>query len=48
VQLDHLRSHPSVAEKLSAGQLKLHGWVYHIATGEVTAYDAERRAFAPL
>jgi carbonic anhydrase len=48
VQLDHLRSHPSVAEKLTAGRLKLHGWVYHIATGEVTAYDGERRAFVPL
>jgi carbonic anhydrase len=48
VQLDHLRSHPSVAEKLAAGRLKLHGWVYHIATGEVTSYDAERRAFVPL
>ena len=48
VQLDHLRSHPSVADKLNAGRLKLHGWVYHIASGEVTAYDAEPREFAPL
>jgi carbonic anhydrase len=48
VQLDHLRSHPSVAEKLDAGRIKLHGWVYHIASGEVTSYDAEQRAFVPL
>jgi carbonic anhydrase len=48
VQLDHLRSHPSVADKLRSGGIKLHGWVYHIATGEVTSYNAERREFVPL
>ncbi|MEX0612261.1 MAG: carbonic anhydrase [Pirellulales bacterium] len=48
VQLDHLRSHPAVADKLNAGRIKLHGWVYHIATGEVTSYDANRREFVPL
>ena len=48
VQLDHLRTHPSVADALAAGRLVLHGWVYHIATGEVTAYDERRREFAPL
>src|SRR3989304_9059236 len=32
VQLDHLRSHPAVADKLNAGRTKLPGWVYHIAT----------------
>jgi carbonic anhydrase len=48
VQLDHLRSHPSVAEKLQLGRLKLHGWVYGIATGEVTKFDGERKEFVPL
>lgn len=48
VQLDHLRTHPAVADKLKSGQINLHGWVYHIATGEVTSYDADRREFAPL
>ena len=48
VQLDHLRSHPSVADALNAGRIQLHGWVYHIATGEVTCYDSDKRAFAPL
>jgi carbonic anhydrase len=48
VQLDHLRSHPSVAEKLSNGRVRLHGWVYHIATGEVMSYDANHREFVPL
>jgi carbonic anhydrase len=48
VQLDHLRTHPAVADALSAGRINLHGWVYHIATGEVTAYNADWREFAPL
>jgi carbonic anhydrase len=48
VQLDHLRSHPSVADKLRSGQIKLHGWVYDIATGVVTSYNSARSQFAPL
>jgi carbonic anhydrase len=48
VQLDHLRSHPSVADALKIGRVQLHGWVYHIATGEVTCYHPEQREFVPL
>lgn len=48
LQLDHLKTHDAVAEKLSAGQIGLHGWVYHIATGDVTSYDEERGAFVSL
>lgn len=29
-QLDHLRTHPSVASRLASGQLFIHGWVYDI------------------
>ena len=47
-QLDNLRTHPSVAKRLAAGNLALHGWVYHIASGTVTAYDEERGTFAGL
>ena len=45
LQLEHLKTHASVAEKLSEGTIGLHGWVYHIATGDVTAYDEEQGAF---
>jgi carbonic anhydrase len=38
-QLANLRSHPAVAQRLAAGDLELHGWVYHIGDGIVTAYD---------
>lgn len=48
VQLEHLRTHPSVATALAAGRLDLHGWVYDIATGQVTSYREEEREFAPL
>jgi len=45
-QLKHLRSHPTVAARLEQGDLALHGWVYHIGPGTVTAYDEGSRKFA--
>lgn len=47
-QLQHLRTHPSVASKLASGQLFIHGWVYDIETSEIRAYDAEQDCFLPL
>jgi carbonic anhydrase len=48
VQIENLRTHPSVAARLARGQLHLHGWVYKIETGEVFAYDPEKGQFAPI
>jgi len=45
VQLDHLRTHPAVATRLRRGDLRLHGWVYSIGTGEVWAYDEKEKDF---
>jgi carbonic anhydrase len=45
VQLENLRTHPSVAAGLALGKLTLHGWVYQIETGGVFAYDPEQRQF---
>jgi carbonic anhydrase len=45
VQLDHLRTHPAVATRLRQGDLRLHGWVYSIGTGEVWVYDFEKKEF---
>ena len=39
LQLQHLRTHPSVLRKLAKGTLTLHGWVYNIKTGVVSAWD---------
>ncbi len=48
VQLENLRTHPSVAAGLAAGKLNLHGWVYQIGTGEVFAYYPELGQFLPI
>jgi carbonic anhydrase len=48
VQLGHLRTHPSVAEAVAAGRLRLHGWVYHIETGKVDAHHEASGRFLPL
>jgi carbonic anhydrase len=44
-QLRNLRTHPAVAARLEEGDLALHGWVYHIGPGKVTAYDEESGKF---
>jgi carbonic anhydrase len=48
VQIDNLRTHPSVAVALARGELNLYGWVYRIETGEVLAYDPSLGRFEPL
>jgi len=48
VQLENLRTLPSVASRLVRGDLKLHGWVYQIETGAVFAYDPGAGQFVPL
>ena len=48
VQLENLRTHPAVATGLARDDLKLHGWVYKIPTGEVFAFDPASGQFVPL
>ena len=48
VQINHLRTHPSVAAALAAGNLTLHGWMFELEHGLVLAYDGETGRFAPL
>jgi carbonic anhydrase len=48
VQLENLRTHPSVIEALAAERIKLHGWVYDIASGDVRAYNEAWKQFGPL
>lgn len=45
LQLQHLRTHPSVAARIAKGNLQLHGWVYDIKTGDVAAYNEELKRF---
>jgi carbonic anhydrase len=48
VQLDHLLTHPAVAGAVQNNQLRLHGWVYDIASGSVDTYDARVGKFVPI
>jgi carbonic anhydrase len=47
-QIENLRTYPLVHSRLHQGKLAIHGWVYHIETGEVLAYDADSHSFLPL
>ena len=48
LQLQHLKTHPSVAARLAKGDLKLHGWIYDIKTGGVSAYNEATGSFEPV
>ncbi len=47
-QLENLRTHPSVATRLEQGDLQLHGWIYHIGPGVVTAYNIAEKRFSAV
>lgn len=38
-QIDNLLTYPIVLEGVRAGKVSLHGWLFDIAKGELTAYD---------
>jgi carbonic anhydrase len=48
VQLQHLRSHPSVSAALTRKELNLHGWVYQFETGQVFFYNTGENRFLPI
>ena len=37
--------HPVCVSRISTGEFELHGWVYNIETGGVTAYEAKADSF---
>jgi len=39
---------PWIADRLTAGTIRLHGWYYDIANARILAYDREAEAFLPL
>jgi carbonic anhydrase len=47
-QLNNLRTHPTVAERLHEGALDLHGWIYHIGSGAVTEWDKHKQSFVAV
>lgn len=48
VQLSHLKTLPSVAAKIQKNEIQLHGWVYHIDSGEIDVYQEEGNQFIPF
>jgi len=47
-QMENLRTHPVVASGLARGQLKLHGWLYKIESGDVFAFEPQSGQFGKL
>lgn len=48
VQIENLRTHPSVMSRLMRGELTLHAWIYDIEHGEVRAFDPDKGQFVPV
>jgi carbonic anhydrase len=44
-QIDNLRTHPSVAAAQVAGRLELHGWIFDIPNGLITAWNPTNGKF---
>jgi carbonic anhydrase len=47
-QIENLKTHPSVEARLAKGDLEVHGWVYDIASGTVSAADPVSGKFETL
>lgn len=45
LQMDNLRTYDVVRQALRADELTLHGWVYDLATGRVSYWDADEDRF---
>jgi carbonic anhydrase len=48
LQMQHLRTHPSVAGAMAREELSISGWVYDIASGEVSICEEGGRVFEPV
>lgn len=48
LQLQHLRTHPSVAGAMAREELTLSGWVYDIGPGQVRISENGERTFHPV
>jgi len=48
LQMQHLKTHPSVAGALAQGELSVSGWIYEIGTGHVRIAEDGSRVFKPV
>jgi carbonic anhydrase len=48
LQMQHLKTHPSVAGAIAQESLTISGWIYSIGTGEVKVAKDGERMFTPI
>ena len=48
LQMQHLKTHPSVARAIRLCELTISGWIYCIGTGEVSVAEDGQHAFTPI
>jgi carbonic anhydrase len=48
LQMQHLKTHPSVAGAMALGELTISGWIYNIGTGEVRVVEDGGREFTQI
>jgi carbonic anhydrase len=48
LQIQHLKTHPSIATAMTLGDLTISGWIYDIASGTVSIAENNNPTFAPL
>lgn len=48
LQLQHLKTHPSVAGAMAQGELTVSGWIYDIGSGKVSIVEDGQRQFVPV
>jgi carbonic anhydrase len=46
-QIENLKTYPAIHSKLFQGKLQIYGWIYHLETGEILAYDADTHTYVP-
>ncbi len=47
-QVENLKSHPSVSSRLTRGEVEIHGWVYDIGDGSVSAANPDTGEFVRI
>ena len=47
IQIENLKTYPTIRAKMHRGKLSIYGWIYEIETGEVLAYDAKTHTYLP-
>ena len=47
-QIENLMTYPYVKERVDAGTLHIHGWMYDIESGEIEYYDPDEHQFYSL